>query len=87
MRNADSTQDIDYRFLTRWFFASGARRFRKKLLLLLLLTVLAAFSEGVSLWLIVPVFRAVIPAAGPSNGAPMLTDADAANGDVRRIIS
>ncbi|MGI9232383.1 MAG: ABC transporter ATP-binding protein [Woeseiaceae bacterium] len=63
MPNADSTQAIDYRFLGRWFFTSGAIRFRKELLLLLLLTILAAFSEGVSLWLIVPVFRAVIPAA------------------------
>lgn len=78
MRNADPTQAIDYRYLTRWFFASGANRFRKKLLLLLLLTVLAAFSEGISLWLIVPIFRAVIPAAGPSNSAPMLADSLAA---------
>ena len=70
MRNVDSTQAIDYRFLTRWFFSSGAHRFRKSLLSLLLLTVLAALSEGISLWLIVPIFRAVIPAAG----APMLTD-------------
>jgi ABC-type multidrug transport system fused ATPase/permease subunit len=74
MRNADATQAIDYLFLARWFFASGAYRFRKKLLLLLLLTILAAFSEGISLWLIVPVFRAVIPAAGPSNSATMITD-------------
>ncbi len=74
MRNTDSTQDIDYRFLTRWFFATGAYRFRKKLLLLLLLTVLAAFSEGVSLWLIVPVFRAVIPTTGPPNRATELAD-------------
>ncbi len=72
MRNPDSTQAIDYLFLTRWFVATGANRFRKKLLLLLLLTVLAAFSEGISLWLIVPVFRADIPAAGPSNSASRL---------------
>lgn len=74
MRNDGSTGAIDYRFVTRWFFATGAYRYRKKLLLLLLLTVLAAFSEGVSLWLIVPVFRAVIPAAGPPDKATLLVD-------------
>ncbi len=60
--------------MIRWFFASGAIRFRKKLLLLLLLTILAALSEGISLWLIVPVFHALIPASGPSNSATMLSD-------------
>lgn len=72
MRKAESGQDIDYQFLIRWFFANGARRFRKRLVLLVLLvllTVFAAFSEGISLWLIVPIFRAVIPAASQSGGA------------------
>ncbi|MGI9237293.1 MAG: ABC transporter ATP-binding protein [Woeseiaceae bacterium] len=78
MRNSDPTEAIDYLSLSRWFFTSGAMRFRKKLLLLLLLTVLAAFSEGVSLWLIVPVFRAVIPAASPPPNSVGIPDTFAA---------
>ena len=43
-------------------------------MLLLLMTVLAAFSEGISLWLIVPIFRAVIPAPTRSDGTTFATD-------------
>lgn len=68
MSRTNSTQSIDYFHLARWFFLSDANHLRKKLFLVVILTVLAIFSEGISLLLIVPVLRAMLPTGQQQGG-------------------
>ncbi|NNE97725.1 MAG: ABC transporter ATP-binding protein [Pyrinomonadaceae bacterium] len=60
---------INYSLLAKWFFLSDANHLRKKLLLVVILTVLAVFSESISLLLVVPVLQALLPAGQQQGGA------------------